>query len=190
MKITDMDIDEITETPFDRCYWVDHEQLLAGCYPGDKNPEIAHKKIKYLLKYGIRHIINLMQEDERVKYYNEFAPYENILKKEAAEMKVTVTISRHPVKDSGIIPCEKIKNILDEIDCEIRKGRRVYLHCWGGIGRTGMIAGCYLARHGAACGGAVIEKLRELRKNISNGFIPSPESELQKEIVKTWKFGE
>ncbi|HOT74270.1 MAG TPA: dual specificity protein phosphatase family protein [Candidatus Wallbacteria bacterium] len=186
----DIDIDEITETPFDRSYWADHEHLLAGCYPGDIDPAIARKKITYLLRYGIRHIINLMEDGERDKYYSEFAPYEDILKKAAVELKVEVTINRHPIKDFGIAPREFIKEILDEIDEKISEGKRVYVHCWGGIGRTGMIVGCYLVRHGYASGESVIDKIKELRANISNNFIASPESALQKEIVKSWKPGE
>jgi predicted protein tyrosine phosphatase len=185
----EIDIDEVTETPFDRSYWVDHEHLLAGCYPGDIDPEMARKKIIYLLRYGVRHVISLMEEGERDRYYNEFAPYEDILKKAAEELKVEVTWNRHPIKDFGIAPAEAIKKILDEIDAKIGEGKRVYIHCWGGIGRTGMIAGCYLVRHGYADGDSVIGKIKELRANISNCFIASPESAMQKEVVKNWKFG-
>lgn len=190
MKSKDIDIDEITETPFDRSYWADHEQLLAGCYPGDADPETARKKITYLLRYGIRHIINLMEEGERDKFYGEYAPYEDILKEAAKAMKAEVTLSRFPIKDFGIAPREKIAAVLDEIDANISEGKRVYVHCWGGIGRTGMIVGCYLVRHGYADGETVMDKIKELRSNISNAFISSPESAMQKEVVKTWKFGE
>ena len=27
-------------------------------------------------------------------------------------------------------------------------GRKVYVHCWGGVGRTGTVVGCYLVRQG------------------------------------------
>lgn len=190
MSLKDRDPDEITETPFDRSYWVEDEKLLAGCYPGDADGETARKKITYLLRYGIRHVINLMEEGERDRFYGEFAPYEDILKSVAAAMKIEVTLSRHPIKDFGIAPKEKIREILNEIDAQISEGKRVYIHCWGGIGRTGMIAGCYLARHGYAEGAAVIGKIRQLREGLSNAFIDSPESAMQKEVVKNWKRGE
>ncbi|NJN80266.1 MAG: hypothetical protein HC797_07245 [Anaerolineales bacterium] len=41
-----------------------------------------------------------------------------------------------------------MKNILDTIDNEIENGNPVYVHCWGGVGRTGITAACYLIRHG------------------------------------------
>jgi protein-tyrosine phosphatase len=131
-----------------------------------------------------------MEEDERDKYYNEFAPYEPELKKTAAALNVEVTLKRYPIKDYGIAARDTIKEILDEIDAKIGEGKRVYIHCWGGIGRTGMIAGCYLVRHGITTGAGVIDKIKELRANISNGFISSPESAMQREIIKSWKFRE
>src|SRR5438128_1987093 len=37
---------------------------------------------------------------------------------------------------------------LDALDAARAQGHTVYLHCWGGVGRTGTVAGCYLVRHG------------------------------------------
>ena len=50
--------------PFDRSYWVVPGKLLAGCYPGDKNREIAKKKLQGLIDCGIRLVVNLMEESE------------------------------------------------------------------------------------------------------------------------------
>ena len=38
--------------------------------------------------------------------------------------------------------------LLDAIDTAMRDGKTVYLHCWGGVGRTGNVVGCSLVRHG------------------------------------------
>ncbi|MBA3406233.1 MAG: dual specificity protein phosphatase family protein [Gemmatimonadaceae bacterium] len=27
-------------------------------------------------------------------------------------------------------------------------GHSIYVHCWGGVGRTGTVVGCYIVRHG------------------------------------------
>lgn len=32
--------------------------------------------------------------------------------------------------------------ILDAIDARLEAGKSVYVHCWGGIGRTDTVAGC------------------------------------------------
>ncbi len=51
--------------PFPRAYWVEPGKLLAGEYPGAKDPGEARRKSRGLLDRGIRHVINLMEPDER-----------------------------------------------------------------------------------------------------------------------------
>ena len=41
-----------------------------------------------------------------------------------------------------------MSDILDAIDEALARGRVVYVHCWGGIGRTGTVVACWLRRHG------------------------------------------
>lgn len=185
----EIDIDEVLITPFDRSYWVIDEKFLAGCYPGDYDLKMTEKKLTYLLRYGIRHIINLMEEDEEIHRCKNGVIYSDILPIISLKLKVNVTISRHPIPDYGITNQANIKKILDEIDENIALGKRVYVHCWGGIGRTGMIVGCYLIRHGYANSEDVLDKIKVLRSGLSNDFIESPESQAQKNIVKSWQNG-
>ena len=62
----------------------------------------------------------------------------------------------------------------------------VYLHCHGGIGRTGTVVGCYLVRHGTPPDEA-IEAIGRLRADTDTADRPSPESEEQCELVETWR---
>ena len=183
------DMDEITEVPFDRSYWVDEEKLLAGCYPGDDDAETAEAKLTYLLRYGITHVISLMEEDEKNHSCKQFIPYHDKIKEIAKKMKREITLSSHPIKDLGIPSSEKMIGILDEIDANIRENRRVYIHCWGGIGRTGTVVGCYLIRHGLADADNVLDVIKELRAKTVKSFIPSPETQLQRKMVVSWKPG-
>jgi hypothetical protein len=50
---------------FPRSYWVVPGKLLAGFYPGAKDPKEATVKVTALINAGIRHVINLMEPDER-----------------------------------------------------------------------------------------------------------------------------
>jgi protein-tyrosine phosphatase len=54
---------------------------------------------------------------------------------------VKATVHRYPLKDMGITKPEQIRKILDTIRSSIEAGHPVYLHCWGGHGRTGTIVG-------------------------------------------------
>jgi protein tyrosine/serine phosphatase len=66
----------------------------------------------------------------------------------------------------------------------------VYIHCWGGIGRTGTVAGCWLRE----CGydpEAALEKVQLLYSNhmpkAKAGQYPqSPQTAAQKDYVRQW----
>jgi protein-tyrosine phosphatase len=79
---------------------------------------------------------------------------------------------------------------LDEIDRSLARDLPVYVHCWGGKGRTGTVVGCYLARHGIATGKSALDKINELRRNVPNWNEPSPETRQQCEMVALWQIGE
>ena len=79
---------------------------------------------------------------------------------------------------------------LDTIDEQLAAGRTVYVHCWGGVGRTGVIVGCWLARHGRR-GEEALERLRELwRRNPKSLHRRSPERAEQEEYVRRWPPGD
>ena len=53
------------------------------------------------------------------------------------------------------------------------EGGTVYVHCWGGIGRTGTVVGCWLVRHGLDEGDA-IARIAALRSEIGGAPRPRP----------------
>ena len=68
----------------------------------------------------------------------------------------------------------------------IGAGRPVMVHCWGGIGRTRVIVGCWLARHGWP-GAAALKRLAELRRGEPTGYRSSPETTEQRAFVLAFK---
>ncbi|MBF0120836.1 MAG: hypothetical protein HQK79_18570 [Desulfobacterales bacterium] len=77
--------------------------------------------------------------------------------------------------------------ILDEIDNNIKYGNIVYLHCFGGVGRTGVIVGCWLARHSYKDNSA-LTRLHELWKQCPKSlYRNSPETPDQEQYVINWK---
>lgn len=63
----------------------------------------------------------------------------------------------------------------------------MYIHCWGGVGRTGTMVGCWLARHGFA-GDAALAKLDELWGRCPKSrFRKSPETQQQRDYIVAWK---
>lgn len=176
--------------PFARSYWVVPGQLLAGCYPGDPHPQEARRKLTGLLEVGIRHVINLMEPQEKNHEGRPFVPYQEPLAHLAEERGIEVTCVRFPIRDGNVPSREEMRAILDDIDQALAEGRPVYVHCWGGKGRTGTVVGCYLARHGLANGPEALVRIQELRRNDPTSGHPSPETERQRDLVRSWKVGE
>jgi len=175
--------------PFPRSYWVVPGKFLAGYYPGSRDSVTARAKLKNLLERGIRHIVNLMERNEDNFQGEQFVPYEDQLQTMANEMDIPIEMVHMPIRDMNIPLVEFMVSILDDIDRAMEQNPAVYLHCWGGRGRTGTVVGCYLARHGMAVGEAALDLLGELRRNDPISHLPSPETKVQAEFVRTWPKG-
>jgi hypothetical protein len=183
-------MDSIVSVPSNRSYWVIPGRLLAGYYPGDRNKTVMDIKLNALLDCGIRTFINLMEPGEVDHDGLEFNPYEEKLVGLAAIRGLKVSIYRHPVRDMGVPTREEMRQILDRIDESLLRGLPVYVHCWGGRGRTGTVVGCWHARHSLGQGREILEIIRQLRKKDEKGNLPSPETEQQIRMVISWRLGE
>jgi len=164
-------------------------KFLAGYYPGSRDSVTAQTKLKNLLEHGIRHFINLMERDEDNFQGEKFVAYGDQLQTMANEMNIPIELAQMPIRDMNIPLVADMISILDEIDRAMEHNPAVYLHCWGGRGRTGTVVGCYLARHGMAAGEAALDLLGELRQNDPLSHLPSPETKIQAEFVRTWPKG-
>jgi protein-tyrosine phosphatase len=164
-------------------------KFLAGYYPGSRDSVTAREKLKNLLGHGIRHIVNLMERDEGNFQGEQFVPYEDQLQTMANEMNIPIELVHMPIRDMSIPLVYSMVLILDDIDRAMEHNPAVYLHCWGGRGRTGTVVGCYLARHGMAVGEAALDLLGKLRRYDPIAHLPSPATEIQAEFVLTWPEG-
>jgi protein-tyrosine phosphatase len=168
-------------SPYKNSYWVKPGQLLAGEYPGSKGIIEAREKVTKFLEAGVTFFLDLTEP-------HELNPYLPMLLEEAATRGLVVQHRRMSIKDGSIpkTPQEMVK-ILDTIDEAIAAGHTVYLHCWGGIGRTGTVVGCYLVRHGLN-GAEALQKIAQLWHNMEKRYRQprSPETDEQAEYVRSW----
>lgn len=175
--------------PFPRSYWVIPGQLLAGCYPGAKNPAEVAAKLTAIINAGVRHVVNLMEPDERDFAGQRFVPYDEPMESIAKKMGISVTFDQLPIRDLSVPTERHMTRILNQIDLCIKHEKPVYVHCLGGIGRTGTVVGCYLVRHGLATGKNVLDMIRELRKDTEDSGRKSPETREQRQMVVGWREG-
>jgi protein-tyrosine phosphatase len=158
-------------------YWVRPGQLLAGEYPGERNDRETRKRLRGLLEQGVTFFLDLTQAGEY-----DLKSYAPLLDREAAEYR------RMPILDRGTPAPEEMTRILDTIDSALDAGHTVYVHCYAGIGRTGTVVGCHLVRHGMSSDAALAE-ISHLRRGTGGGWISSPETAAQRDMVRQWPAG-
>ena len=180
---------KVAETPqFVRSYWAVPGKLLAGCYPGDPDPAKAREKLRALVNcHNIGFIVNLMFADEVNSAGQRFADYRPALEEIACNAGRVVCLAQMPICDNGVPAPAHMRKILDLIDVGIAAGDVVFVHCWGGKGRTGTVIGCYLARHGLACGEAALQLLNNLARTSTYNFGVVPQTQEQCNFVRAWK---
>lgn len=159
--------------PIPDSYWVEPGRLLAGEYPGALNPDVAQDKLRRFLDAGVTMFLDLTQAGE---YGLE--PYAPLLRGQAEHRRM-------PIPDGGTPTAEEMTRILEAIDDALRAGQVIYVHCFGGIGRTGTVVGCYLVRHGLS-GVQALAELARLRRGTPDGWKESPETRAQCAMVMGW----
>jgi len=109
-------------------------RLIAGRHPCAWGPENAPVEVRDLLAAGVTLFLDLTQE-------GELEPYDHLVAPPARHVRM-------PIRDFSVPTREHLGDTLDEIDAELRTGGLVYVHCWAGCGRTGVVVGSWLVRHG------------------------------------------
>lgn len=151
--------------------------MLAGEHPskGAATAAELRDRLRAFMDAGIDSFLDLTQPEE-------FEPYD-------LDLPPGVHYERRPIRDHSLPSRrEHMVEILRYVDRELRDGRRVYVHCHAGIGRTGMVAGCHLAERGAAGEAALIELNRLWQQcERSHSWPYVPETDEQAAYVRDWK---
>lgn len=125
--------------PIENSYWVIPGAFLAAEYPRTIDEEASHNKIKSILDIGITCFIDLT-DDVHLK------GYEYIIEKYKKEYPNVKRIN-FKIKDGYTPTVDFMNEILNKIDELLCNGEKIYLHCWGGIGRTGTVVDCWLHKN-------------------------------------------
>ena len=166
--------------PISESYWVEPGHLLAGEYPGGYDQERTRKRIDALIEAGFDTFIDLTGAGETFAYVP-------ILYEQAAAYGVSVDHLRYHIGDFGVPTPKLMNSILNELEVRLRAGRKIYLHCWGGVGRTGTTVGCYLVRQGKT-GDEALNQLATWWRSVPKSIFHrhSPETREQMRFVRTW----
>jgi protein tyrosine/serine phosphatase len=170
----------IRKTPIPDSYWLVEGVLLAGEYPATSDEAGTRARLAKFLDAGIRTFIDLTQRRDGL------TDYDRILRALSEERGIETRHLRFGIRDLGIPDDETLtKRVLSAIRDEIAAGRPSYVHCWGGVGRTGTMIGCWLVEQGKT-GPEALERIAELRKSTPDGSKRSPETDAQRRYVCEW----
>jgi ADP-ribosylglycohydrolase len=126
------------ERPLPNSYWVVPGRFLAGEHPAGRpgrHDDAGRARVELLIASGINCFVDLTEE-------GECQPYQPLLPDTAGYL-------RHAIRDQKVPRrARQMRLIQDDISAALAAGRNVYLHCRAGIGRTGMVAGCFLVEQG------------------------------------------
>ena len=172
--------------PFSRTWWIDEGRILGGRFPGTPDPDETEAMLASLVDGGFSLIVNLQEPDERGGKGKRFSDYAPLVAKLAAERSLRVETCRLSVPDASVPDVTFMRQILDRIDGALAEGRRVYVHCWGGHGRTATVGGCWMVRHGATPEQAFQTIAANRAHDDHLAKMRSPETPEQREFIRRW----
>ena len=143
-------------------------RLIAGRHPCAWGPENAAAEVRDLAAAGVTLFLDLTQD-------GELDPYAYLVSPPARHVRMSI-------RDFSVPAHEQLVETLDEIDAELRSGGLVYVHCWAGCGRTGVVVGSWLVRHGTSPNDA-LAKIADARG------LGCPQTLEQRTMVLGWQKG-
>jgi Cyclin-dependent kinase inhibitor 3 (CDKN3) len=159
--------------PLPNSYWVIPGRLLAGEYPiGDYSD--ARARLAQFREAGINYFIDLTEKGELPAYRHLLPVY--------------TRYQNSPITDSSVpAGVTQIQGLLADIRAAVEAKRCLYVHCRQGIGRTGLVMGCYLA-DAAGDGTSALKELNQLwqQSERAKSWPAVPQTKEQADYIRRW----
>lgn len=160
--------------PLPNSYWVIPGRLLAGEYPIGADYTDARARLARFHEAGINHFIDLTEKGELPAYRHLLPVY--------------TRYQDSPIPDSCVpASVTQMLQLLSDIRAAVEGKRCIYIHCREGIGRTGLVVGCYLA-DAAGDGKGVIQELNQLwqQSERAKSWPTIPQTAEQSDYIRRW----
>ncbi len=162
------------DRPLPNTYWVIPGRLLAGEYPIGAEDAEARARLALLQDAGVDYFVDLTVD-------GELPGYRHLLPAHSEH-------ARSPIADTWVPDnVGQMQRILADIRAALSLGRCIYVHCRAGIGRTGMVVGCFLAEQGGD-GKAALKLLNRLWRQSARAksWPKVPQTAQQADYIRHW----
>ena len=152
--------------------WVFQDKLALGAYP---DPESGF--IDSLLSQGFTSFVCL-QTDEELR---TFRPYRHLLPEHVQYIHFGM------VDNDATATDEQLGAFVDQLSARLdaNESEKMYLHCWGGHGRSGSVAVLLLVkREGLSLADALLKANEQHKLRAHNPHVLIPQSQVQMEQLE------
>jgi protein-tyrosine phosphatase len=160
-------------------YEVIANQLFAGETISSLNLITRNSKMKQIFDLGITTIINLTEENEINFQGAALVSYDKDLIEFYEKSNKKIELIKFPIQDGNIPDKSDLNRLLEIIRSKIQLNEKIYIHCRGGIGRTGVIIGSILIDLKLVSKNDVLLKINDLKKKSLLPKRQSPETDKQ-----------
>jgi hypothetical protein len=162
------------ERPLPNTYWVIPGLILAGEHPYGADEAQARERLERLCGSGINYFIDLTET-------GEMPDYRRLLPKNTHYLRCAIRDTEIP---DEIAHMQRLQSRIHNARV---LGRRIYIHCRAGIGRTGVAVGCFLAEEGLE-GNSALKQLNRLWRQCARAasWPEVPQTAEQADYIRDW----
>jgi protein tyrosine phosphatase (PTP) superfamily phosphohydrolase (DUF442 family) len=164
-------------------WWIEPGKVLGGPTPASFDTPTQESRLRALLDLGVTEVINLQMDHEPTRNGLALPAYQVRLQELAAQRGVALGWVRLPTRDMEPPTVETVREALRRI----RGAAGVtFVHCRGGHGRTGVVAGCHLRERGLTAEQAFAAMAASREPDLLLRDLAAPQNEPQREVVRRW----
>lgn len=160
--------------PLPNSYWVIPGRLLGGEYPIGSDYSDARARLARFREAGINYFIDLTEKGELPAYRHLLPVYTRYQDSPIADSRLPASVTQ-------------VQGLLSDIRFAVEAKRCIYVHCRQGIGRTGLVLGCYLA-DAAGDGISALKELNQLwqQSERAKSWPTIPQTTEQADYIRRW----
>lgn len=185
--------------------WVIPGRVIAGAYPASLDDQETEKILATLLELGMNTFVCLQAEvnintpEHAWRSGHGLRPYikdaQKILSRahETQNPKIQqqkIDFLHLPIIDGNVTTDSAMNRLVEDVMERVLRGERLYVHCWGGHGRTGTLIAVMLGRlYGLPYTNALRYTQAFHDSRVYPQGVRSPQTPVQRAQVRTGKGG-